>query len=348
MLRVLCVSALLTLCLGCGGKSERGRGLLPPSNSKAGSLLIVIDSVLWREALGRAFRRTFAVTFPGIPRPEPYFDISQVDPRHFNRTLRRRDKVMIVGVEDRALLGNRRALALLGQQVRQEIGQDKGSSFKRVRDVFAKDQTLWLWWGKEEALIRDLSRYDTLLRGALEDWDLKRLRKRLFVSEQKSLRQALFSRHGISLRVPKGYDVAKEEKHFVWLRHMDRKIDRHLFWHTEPYVSDSVFFQIPSYRDSLAQRYLVDGEKEELYVTYQKEMPFQTRVTQLRGHYAVEVRGLWKLSDSSNGGPFLAYLIADTVRRKLYYVEGFVYCPSKRKRDLVWEMQTILHSFRVQ
>jgi len=59
----------------------------------------------------------------------------------------------------------------------------------------------------------------------------------------------------------------------------------------------------------------------------------------------VETRGLWKTSDSTNGGPFLSYTFVDKDLNRLYYIEGYVYAPSKDKRDLMLEMQVILRTF---
>ncbi|MCY4419346.1 MAG: DUF4837 family protein, partial [Cytophagales bacterium] len=283
---------LILFFLSCKGGTEKA--LLPPSNGKVGSLLIVMDSVLWKKQLGRAFHQSFSKVFPGTPRAEPYFSVSSVDPRLFNRTLRRRDKIMVVCASDSPLRGNQKGSAMLKDEIKERIERDSLRSYIRLRDVYARGQLIWLWWGKEEVLAEEINKNAEAHIRSLEIWDRKELRKRLFVSEQKKLQEVLSKRHDIAPRIPFGYEVAKEEDQFVWLRSWSEDVDRNIFWHTEDYRNRDVFSRLPSYRDSLTSRFLVDGQKSSLYVIHQPEMPFSTQIVDFHGHYGLEIRGLWK------------------------------------------------------
>ena len=75
-------------------------------------------------------------------------------------------------------------------------------------------------------------------------------------------------------------------------------------------------------------------------------MPYYTQEINLNGNYAFELRGLWKLSDISAGGPFVSYTTVDEKLGRLYYIEGYVYRPSDDKRDWIREMDTILQTFQ--
>jgi hypothetical protein len=59
------------------------------------------------------------------------------------------------------------------------------------------------------------------------------------------------------------------------------------------------------------------------------------------------MRGLWKTNSLSMGGPFISYTVADTKQGMLYYVEGFVYAPSREQREIMREVETILNSFTI-
>ena len=65
-----------------------------------------------------------------------------------------------------------------------------------------------------------------------------------------------------------------------------------------------------------------------------------------KGRYAKQTRGLWKLSDISGGGPFVSYLFVDESQRRMYYLEGYVYAPSKDKREFMQEVEAIVNSFK--
>jgi hypothetical protein len=47
------------------------------------------------------------------------------------------------------------------------------------------------------------------------------------------------------------------------------------------------------------------------------------------------------------GGPFLNYIINDTINNRLLYFEGFVFSPSQRKRDGIIEIESIIKSLKV-
>ena len=45
------------------------------------------------------------------------------------------------------------------------------------------------------------------------------------------------------------------------------------------------------------------------------------------GHFALEVRGLWKMENDFMGGPFYSLTIVDEARGRLLTVEGYAYAP---------------------
>ena len=64
-----------------------------------------------------------------------------------------------------------------------------------------------------------------------------------------------------------------------------------------------------------------------------------------KGRSCVESKGLWKLSDISAGGPFHSLTFYDSEKERVYYIEGYVYAPGLKKRDLMQEIKSILWTF---
>ena len=62
---------------------------------------------------------------------------------------------------------------------------------------------------------------------------------------------------------------------------------------------------------------------------------------------SVESVGLWKLSDISAGGPFNSIIIYDSNKKRVYYLEGYVYAPGSKKRNLMQEISSILMTFEI-
>ena len=71
-----------------------------------------------------------------------------------------------------------------------------------------------------------------------------------------------------------------------------------------------------------------------------------TKQVNFNGHFAMEIRGLWRTNNVTMGGPFVGYAIADEPQGLMYYIEGFAYAPGKGKREFMRELETILWTFK--
>ena len=153
-----------------------------------------------------------------------------------------------------------------------------------------------------------------------------------------------------SLRIPAEYKLAKERENFVWIRNFTPEIDKNIVIYYTDYTSEEVFEDqgIFELRKDIANTYLVDIEDTTIYMTTETLVPLHTEKVNFNGKYAVETRGLWRLSDSSLGGPFLSYVFVDEELNRLYYVEGYVASPGKNKRQSIRELETILWTFKTQ
>jgi hypothetical protein len=100
------------------------------------------------------------------------------------------------------------------------------------------------------------------------------------------------------------------------------------------------------FREKITETYIRDIEKPQIHLTFQPEMPFEVTEVNFNNKFALETRGLWKLSDSSAGGPFLSYTFADEKSNRMYYIEGYAYAPSMDKYKFIQELYTILWTFK--
>ena len=79
---------------------------------------------------------------------------------------------------------------------------------------------------------------------------------------------------------------------------------------------------------------------EEAYEPYVKK-------TKVGGKEAVETRGTWELKNDFMAGPFLNYMINDTINKRTIVLEGFVFSPSSKKRGLIFELEAVFKSLKV-
>jgi len=177
----------------------------------------------------------------------------------------------------------------------------------------------------------------------------ERLREELYESkERKGIEKNLLKKYEYMIRVPFGYEVAKEEDNFVWIRQYDREIDKSIFIIYKPYESTNVFQKenILEWRNDIGKNYIVDIEDPSIYVETQEIVPLITEEVNLNGRYAVKVKGLWRLSDLTRGGPFISYVVVDEKQGRVYYLEGYVDSPGQDKRATMWELDAILNTFK--
>ena len=62
---------------------------------------------------------------------------------------------------------------------------------------------------------------------------------------------------------------------------------------------------------------------------------------------AIETRGTWELKNDFMAGPFLNYMINDTVNNRFLMLDGFVFSPSSRKREMIFEIEGIYKSSKL-
>ena len=60
-----------------------------------------------------------------------------------------------------------------------------------------------------------------------------------------------------------------------------------------------------------------------------------------------ETRGTWEVKGDFMGGPFLNYIVKDTINKRILFIDGFIFSPSQRKRDNIVEIEAIIKSLKV-
>ncbi|MFN7100522.1 MAG: DUF4837 family protein, partial [Flavobacterium sp.] len=99
-------------------------------------------------------------------------------------------------------------------------------------------------------------------------------------------------------------------------------------------------------RDSVGGLYIRGKEPNTNMITEEAYAPYFAKI-QLDGKNAFETKGTWQLKNDFMSGPFINYAIIDPAYNRLLVIEGFCYAPSKDKRDLMHELESIIKSVRV-
>ena len=316
---------LLTSLLLISCHKKKKEQYLPDSVGSINSLTIVMDPQLWGGVVGDSLREYFASPVEEIAGArEPLFDIQQIPLEVFDGMTRASRNILIVSTDTHNGFDIRDSLYAKPQKVAFIIGQTT------------------------DDLISEIQKYAPKIIHTFKENEMQEVRNRFqnTLDNTKLIENTL----GIQLSFPSLYNIVKQENNFFWL---ERKVKNG--------TADILIYEVPKgkicthsnlcsediiqMRDSIGKRY-VPGPQEGMYmITSPAFAPTYTK-TQLNGYPTIVSKGLWEVKDFILGGPFSNYIIEDPKRDRCVVIEGFIAAPGTSKRDLLFELETIIKSVR--
>lgn len=298
----------------------------PSASGKTGELLIVMDSMLWNGTPGEFLRDSLGNSYPGLPQHEPRFRMVHIHPTAFKNILLHHRNILIV---DTGSLPQGRNYSLT-------FKEDHHSKPQLVMHLRARD-SLWL----ESAILVMVGTVDSRFTQAEETRAVSGMLK----LRASNISREVKSHLGIGIPLTDDYFIARKEHGYVWLRketiHNSTGIQVHRF----PYTSDSAFTvsAILRLRDSLSAR-SVPGPSEGSYMVTDSIFPVMVQKTTINNNYAIMIRGLWRVEGDFMGGPFLSFLIHDSLKNELIFIDAFLYAPRFDKREYIKQLEAMAHA----
>ncbi|MEM7549019.1 MAG: DUF4837 family protein [Bacteroidota bacterium] len=345
------ISIIFFISCSESGSEKFDNETLPNARGADGEIIIVIDSTKNAGPVGEILRDIFRASIPGLPQPEPYFNARFVRPQAVNSVLRLVKSLVYVATIDDNTQGGRILMRNFTDNSIQQI-KSKPDLFMLPRpNQFAKGQDVLHLFGKNDVeLLNNLEKNKQSIRDRFINVEKERRLESLRKNSKKELSKDLLSKHDFKLLIPFGYDLAKEDSNFVWLRQFDQRIDKNIFIYYQDYRSQELFTaeNILRLRNGIGKKYIKDIEVPRIFMTTEERFPPESKEINFKGKYAVESRGLWKLSDLSRGGAFLSYVLVDEELNRIYYIEGYVDSPGEDKRNTMMELESILSTFQTK
>ena len=341
----------ILLFASCGETQNKiSQEFMPTAKGEIGSIMLVMDQQQWDRNLGQQLREILSEPLSGLPQDEPLFHLNRVSPKELNTTLKTSANMIFVITLDTQSSESNVLKGFLTPESQNIIKIDT-SLFMTVRkDEFAKGQMiLYLFGNTEKELGKKLKVNKKKIQYLFEKRALDRTAKKLFKRREQPLDKMVKEAHSFRLSIPEGWQQAVSKSGFYWMRYINRDKEQNVFVYYEPYTNTGIFDQVPEFRDRITKKFLRDGEKNNLFITRQMRNDLNTvflKKTQFNGRYAVQSRGLWKINDNSLGGPYVSYTFVSEKENLIYYIEGFVAAPGKKKRVLLQEVDAILSTFK--
>ncbi len=340
--------ALIFFMIGCQSATDKvKKDFMPIARGEVDEIILVMDSAQWETQLGDELRDMYQQYMRILPQDEYEFTMNKVNPRKLNDVLKNAMNMIFVMTLDSRTLESRTIREYFTDNSLKMIQGDSSIFYTVRRDEFAKGQIVLYLFAQDEAqLIEHIKDNKGSLKELFASAVRERVREKSLKKLEKEIVASIEEKHGFHIDVPFGWDLAKDVKDFVWLRKLDADFEQNVFVYETDYLSKDVFDDITAFRDSITETYLRDSQRPTKYITRQPTIPLYTKRTSFKGQFAVEARGLWKISDNSAGGPFVSYTLVDEKSQKLYYIEGYVFAAGMKKKALVREVDAILSTFK--
>ena len=332
---------------------EKGENL-PLASGLPGNIYLVMDSLQWKGPLGALMDSIFNAEMRGLPRPEYIYNMRWIEPRKLNSLLKQQKNLIFATTLNQRSLGATIIKKIFTPDFVLKIKSDSSLYVNTSKNVFAKGQeVMYLFGNNEEELMANIRKNSRQLVDYFDKAEREHLTKSLFKSGQlKGLSDWINKNMKADLRIPFGYKLVINEKDFLWVRQINPRDDKDIFIARKKYSSQNQFTRdsLIRYRDEICKKYLYeDPEVSDSYLITETTVPYipvESRQINFNKHFAIETRGLWRANNFSMGGPFVSYALVDEATGYFYYLEGFTFSPSRSQREIMRELETILHTFK--
>ncbi len=320
MKSILTAFSLFCLILvSCGESSgKRDTSFLTDSVGRINGLQVVISNDLWNSPVGETVREHFAALTDGLPQQEPIFSINQMNPEAYDGFARTYRSFLHVS-----------------------LGEEDIVKYKK--NVYAKPQIgIFVTGTSEEKLVELINTEQQKMVSTFKDGEIKERQRRTNIAllDVDSLRE----RFGISMKIPAAYRVASASDDFYWIRKDLKSGTTNILIYEVPLSTigndSTVIGDIIGMRDSIGSGYL-PVEDDGMFITEEAYAPYLF-ASSIDGRFAYETKGTWEVKDQYMAGPFLNYAVRDEDKGRYLILEGFTYAPSVEKRDLQFELESIL------
>lgn len=324
VLSKLSIVVIVLLFAACKGNDQSSG--LKNVTGRPGELFVVATDEIWDGTVDSVFRQYLGQPQAALPQVEPIFDVMQVPPSAFTGVFK----------SSRSLL-----LVYVGSDI-------DSSSVMFSRDKYAFPQALVSISARDKAeLLKLFTSSSDKIIGFFMKAERERLQLNYAKLHEKEILVKANELFDVSINVAPGFKIAKTDSNFLWARYETPEISQGIIIYSYPYTSDSAFTAsyITEHRNTILKKH-IPGPTPGSYMSTETQFPLLLNSIKKDGNYAVEVRGLWQVENDFMGGPFVSLSILDVLKRRVVTVEGFVYAPANKKRNLLQQVEAMAYSLK--
>ena len=318
MKRLFFLTTILVL-FSC--ESKKQKAFVPDSSGNINHLTVVMNKSAWNGRLGETVRNEIATIYEGLPLDEPRFTLRHLVPKAFTG----------FGRHGRNIIW---------------FKKDSLNRFQLIQNQYARPQILAIAQGEDEEVMAEYIRQNArLLIETFQENERKEKIRRIKKSLTKDT--DLTQKFGVELSYPSAYTTVKDSLNFIWIEKPIQKGSMNLIVYNLPENA----FSTPSLkrliriRDSIGKAHIPGRLPKTHMITEAAYRPYFYK-TKIAGQEAYLTKGMWEVKKDFMAGPFVNYIVKDTVIKKWIVVEGFAFAPSVSKRDYMFELNSILSTLK--
>jgi hypothetical protein len=323
---ILGIIAGLALLGSCRGDRSP---MLPNVTGRAGEVVVVVNSPVWESEAGRALGRILDSEHPALPQREPLFDIVRIRHAAFSNIFKTHRNIVVVNVSDNYT------------DNRMNVRRNVWARPQILLEINAKDNDALLGFvtSQEERILEELLSAE---KGRIKEYNRQ--------YEKRSIRDRLNENLDLSLVFPPGYSVVLDTTDFVWINFNPpaQEMIQGVFIYHYDYTDQATFTAdfLVNKRNQFLRRYVPGPTQGSWMSTEMQAYPIFSQYMD-DDRYFAKLEGLWKVENDFMGGPFVSLTTLDEERNRVVTVEGFVYAPNQKKRNLLRQVEAIIQTLEI-
>ncbi|MEY3052489.1 MAG: hypothetical protein RLY31_2274 [Bacteroidota bacterium] len=324
------------------------------AHGKINQVLVVADEAVWEGMAGDTLHYYFTAPYILLPQPEPIFDVTHLTPEELSQQPVRKEFRTILFLADLDAGKSRTSRLVradLGEAKLERTKAEKGYNITVGQDKWAKDQLLLYVSGYGTSkLVTNIREQFPAMAARIYQHDEETVRATAYQGGRNpDLEAELMAQFGLRMEIPASFRKARLDKksNTLWLRSDQRDIIANILVTKVPYT-DTEQLSKDGIRDlrNRTGRIITTRQKGSHMRINDQDLPLFVEKKQLNNIYTVQAKGIWDIVNDFMGGPFVSQLMLNPATNELFLVDGFLYAPSKKKRNYMQEMELILSTVR--
>jgi len=300
---------------------------MPVSIGKINSVIVVVRDGVSETKAAKTLDSILVQEIYGMPQSEQLFDVSYVTEGNLNDLLKKNRNIIYLIISDTV----------------------KKEGIFKSEDVFAAPQTiLFIRSSHPDSAQKLIQKSEKVILQALTNTEFRRIYEIMTKSPAIDLKKKISQNYGIDLQLINLFFEAKSTNDFMWLRLETNNYSQALILMKEPFNKENQFnpTHIRSWIDNNL-KLQIPGQFEGTYMKIDDSV-IKVKVDRviINDIERIVFSGLWGVEGDFMGGPFRSHTFISKDKSSLITVYAYVYYQNEPKRNLMMDLEAILHSIK--